>query len=239
MNVVRMNMRNCGGTESLAPTLYHSGLSGDVAQVTRALIDQQQLASIALVGFSMGGNLVLKCAGEWAEQAPAQVKAVATVSPAMDLAVSAAALHSPRNRLYEMKFMRSLLNRYRRKRKLFPDLYDQVRLRAFDSIWDFDEFVTARYSGFAGALDYYERSSSSRVLDHIQIPALVIHAENDPFIRVTACTKKKLAANPHLTYIETREGGHCAFIAEPADVNDDGRWAERVLIDFISAAAQD
>lgn len=235
MNVVRMNMRNCGDTEALTPTLYHSGLSGDVAAVTHALIAEEQLESIALVGFSMGGNLILKCAGEWGDRTPAQVKAVVGISPAMDLAVSAAALHSPANRIYEMRFMRSLLNRYRRKQALYPDLYGELTVRPFHSIWDFDERVTARYGGFAGADDYYARASSSRSLDRIQIPTLVIHALNDPFIRVTAATKQKLAANPHITFIETQEGGHCAFIAEPTSAEDDGRWAERIAVEFIAA----
>jgi predicted alpha/beta-fold hydrolase len=95
MNVVRMNIRNCGGTERLGPTLHHSGLSTDVGAVARALISQESLPRLALVGFSMGGNLVLKLAGEWGREAPEQLQAVAAVSPAIDLAASADALHLP------------------------------------------------------------------------------------------------------------------------------------------------
>jgi hypothetical protein len=235
MNVVRMNMRNCGGTDDLTPTLYHSGLSNDVARVASALMEQDSLPAIALVGFSMGGNLVLKCAGEWGNHAPHQVKAITTVSPAMDLAPSAAALHQGRNRLYELRFMRGLRARYERKRKLFPHLYEEVRLPRLAGIWDFDEYITARYSGFAGAEDYYARASSSRVLEQIAVPTLVIHALDDPFIRVTEGTRRKLLANPHIKYVETAHGGHCAFIAEP-DIRTgyDGRWAERAVVDFIA-----
>src|SRR5258708_7353800 len=93
MNVVRMNMRTCGGTEHLAPTLYHSGLSSDVGVVARTLIEQDDLRSIGLVGYSMGGNLVLKLAGEWGISAPKELKAIAAVSPAADLAASADAMH--------------------------------------------------------------------------------------------------------------------------------------------------
>jgi predicted alpha/beta-fold hydrolase len=89
MNVVRMNMRNCGGTDDLAPTLYHSGLSADVGAVLRALVEQKNLKRIGLVGYSMGGNLVLKLAGELGTNAPDELKAVAAVSPAADLAASA------------------------------------------------------------------------------------------------------------------------------------------------------
>jgi predicted alpha/beta-fold hydrolase len=232
MNVVRMNMRNCGGTDALTPTLYHSGLSADVAAVTRTLIADDQLESIALLGFSMGGNLVLKCAGEWADNAPPQIKAVATVSPAMNLAESASALHDLPNRLYELKFMRGLRQRYAQKRKLFPHLYHDIRLRPFSSIWDFDEFITARYSGFTGAADYYERSSAARIIDQIRIPTLIIHALDDPFIRVTDATRRKVLDNPHITYLETPNGGHCAFLAEGA-TGYDGRWAEKTAVDFI------
>src|SRR5579871_2458 len=101
MNVVRMNMRNCCGTERLTPTLYHSGLSSDVGQVVRTLIEQEKLRRFGLVGYSMGGNLVLKLAGELSNNAPAEIKAVAAVSPAADLAASADAMHLKSNRIYE------------------------------------------------------------------------------------------------------------------------------------------
>src|SRR5689334_3501748 len=98
MNVVRMNMRNCGGTEKLTPTLYHSGMSGDIDAVLTALIKTEALERVAVVGYSMGGNLSLKLAGEYGEDPPPQLKAVATVSPAMDLGPSADALHNWSNR---------------------------------------------------------------------------------------------------------------------------------------------
>src|SRR5581483_7823325 len=111
MNVVRMNQRNCGGTDRLAPTLYHSGRSGDVAKVTENLIEVDGITSLALVGFSMGGNLVLKTAGEWGREPPSELRCVATVCPAMDLAASADALHEPGNRLYELYFLWKLRRR--------------------------------------------------------------------------------------------------------------------------------
>src|SRR5947207_2479176 len=231
MNVVRMNMRNCGDTEALTPTLYHSGLSADVGAVAQELIKEDGLERLGIVGFSMGGNLVLKLAGEWSDQAPPQVKAFATVSPAMDLAASADALHSWRNWMYEQRFLRGLGRRYRRKATLFPDRYDLAHLRRFVSIREFDDKITARYEGFHGADDYYERASSSRVLDRIRIPTLVIHSNDDPFIRILPETRQKLLANPSITWIETSRGGHCAFLAEPNGY--DGRWAERQVIDFI------
>ncbi len=123
-NIVRMNMRNCGGTEALTPTLYHSGLSGDVFVVMRHFIDMYDLQSVSLLGYSMGGNLVLKLAGELGHDAPPELRSVIGVSPAVDLGPSADALHAPINRLYEIKFLRALNRRFRRKAALFPRAFD-------------------------------------------------------------------------------------------------------------------
>jgi len=235
LNVVRMNVRNCGGTEDLSPTLYHSGMSQDVGAVAHELIEQEKLPSIALVGFSMGGNQVLKLAGEWGKgangSAPRELHAVAAVSPAMDLSISADALHRPTNRIYEWRFLLSLRARVRRKIELFPDRYTLSRLW-WNSIRDFDDKVTSRFSGFRDAEDYYEQASSSRVLDAIEIPTLVIHSKDDPFIRVSPETRAKLLGNSCIKFIETDHGGHCGFLAEPRN-GDDGRWAENQILAFV------
>jgi len=229
MSVIRMNMRTCGGTERLASSLYHSGLSSDVGAVLREVVRKKKLRRLGLVGYSMGGNLVLKLAGELGANAPAELKAVAAVSPAADLAASADAMHIGGNRIYEWKFLLSLMRRFKRKSMLHPDLYKKVS-RWPASIREFDDVVTARYCGFAGADDYYYRASAARVLDKIVVPALVLHAKDDPFIRLLPETREKLQANPHITLLETSHGGHCAFLAQPNGY--DGRWAERQIIHF-------
>jgi len=231
MNVVRMNMRNCGGTEKLGPTLYNSGMSADVGAVAKTLIEQDGLQKLAFAGFSMGGNMVLKLLGEWGDQAPPQVKAAVGISPAMDLAVSADALHDRANRLYEMKFLWGLCRRIQRKAALYPEHFEVRHLRGVRSLRDFDDQITARYCGFLDAQDYYTRAASARVLERIAVPALVLHAEDDPFIRILPETRDKLLHNPHITYVETARGGHCAFLAEPNGY--DGRWAERQAIAFV------
>jgi predicted alpha/beta-fold hydrolase len=229
MNVVRMNMRNCGGTEALTPTLYHSGLSSDVGAVLRALIERKGLKRLAAIGYSMGGNLVLKMAGDWSANAPEQLKAVAAVSPAADLGSSADAMHRPSNYIYEWKFLFSLVRRYRRKAALYPDLYKTIP-RFPRSIREFDDVITAHYCGFSGADDYYTRAAAARVLDRIHVPTLIIHANDDPFIRLLPETRAKMVANPKITFIETRHGGHCAFLSAPN--GHDGRWAEVQVINF-------
>jgi uncharacterized protein len=231
MNVVRMNQRNCGGTDSLAPTLYHSGRSGDVAQVAKTLISEYNLSRIALAGFSMGGNLVLKLAGEWATSAPRELRGIVGVCPALDLAPSADALHSPSNRLYEIYFLWKLRRRLRDKARCFPEHFDVARGRGLRSLREFDDKVTAHYCGFAGAQDYYERSSASRVIEEIAVPTLLLHAANDPFIRITPETRAKIAANPNIKFEESEDGGHCSFLAEPNGY--DGRWAERRVVEFL------
>jgi len=237
-NIIRMNMRNCGGTERLSPTLYHSGFSGDVDAVMRFFIAREGLTSMALIGYSMGGNLVLKLAGDLGASAPPALKSVIGVSPAIDLGPSADALHEPLNRIYEMKFLRSLVARYRRKAELFPDVYDSTRADGLRSLRDFDERVTAFYAGFTGADDYYYRAASARVIDRIAVPALVLHALDDPFVRLTPESRAKLQANRRVTLLETAHGGHCAFLADADPARgDDGYWAEQTLLRFLLANA--
>ena len=235
-NIVRMNMRNCGGTEDLSPTLYHSGLSGDVAAVMRTLAAEKGLGAFALVGYSMGGNLVLKLAGELGENRPDSLKAVVGVSPVMDLGVSADALHNLSNRVYEWKFLVGLRRRFRRKAELFPHIYSTTGLERIASLRQFDDQITARYSGFTGADDYYDRASSARVASQISVPTLILHALDDPFIRMLPSTRTALLANQRVRLVETPHGGHCAFLA--AATGYDGYWAEKVLLDFLLSASK-
>jgi predicted alpha/beta-fold hydrolase len=231
MNVIRMNQRNCGGTDGFSPTLYHSGRSPDVAAVTRNLIQQDGISRFALAGFSMGGNLVLKLAGEWGKDHPQQLVAVAAVCPAVDLAASADALHLPSNRVYELYFVWKLRRRLLAKARLFPAKFDTTRLRGITSLRDFDEKITAYYSGFGGAADYYARAAAANVVDRVAVPTLVLHAANDPFIRILPETRQKILSNPNITFVETQDGGHCSFLAHPD--GDDGHWAERQIMRFL------
>ena len=239
MNVIRYNQRNCGGTEALAPVLYHSGLSGDVAAVARDVIDRDGISRLALVGFSMGGNLVLKLAGEWGTQAPPEFRAVVACCPALDLAASADALHEPVNRIYETYFLWALRRRMLHKARLFPEHFDPKRLRGIRSLREFDDKITAYYCGFTGVDDYYDRASAAHVVGQIAAPALVLHSANDPFIRITPETRRKILANPNITFVEPEDGGHCAFIgarngAGGDDVSrNDGYWAENTIVNFL------
>lgn len=232
LNVVRMNMRSCGGTDHLSPTIYHSGRSGDVGRVVEAIVREQGIESVALIGYSMGGNLVLRWAGEVATHPPRQLKAVVGISPLMDLAPSSAALHEPWNRAYEWHFLRQMMARVRRRMKLFPRIYADAAVERIRSMRDFDDAIVARYGGFADADDYYAKVASSKYAGALRVPTLIVHALDDPFIRFLPETRDALMANPHVTYIETECGGHCAFLAS-SKAGDDGRWAEKTLLEFL------
>ena len=175
--------------------------------------------------------------GEWGRDVPVEVKAGVGVSPAIDLAPSADALHDRANRIYEWKFLKGLRRRMRRKAALYPGRYDVRHLRGMRSLRDFDEQITARYCGFRDAQDYYTRAAASRVVDRIAVPTLIVHSLDDPFIRVLPDTREKLLRNQHIHYVETKHGGHCAFLAEPDGY--DGRWAERQAIAFLQCVEKE
>jgi uncharacterized protein len=240
-NVVRMNMRSCGGTDRFSPAIYHSGCSNDVARVVGEIVSQQGLQAVALICYSMGGNLALKYAGELGDIAQGVLKAVVGISPLMDLAPSSAALHEPQNRFYEKYFLRSMIDRVRRKAELFPEIYlpfyASGMLRRLRSMRDFDEQVVARFGGFADADDYYYSVASSRVASQLSVPTLIVHSLDDPFIRMLPETRQRLIDNPHVNLIETNHGGHCAFLAPAAGY--DGYWAERTLLGFLMATVPD
>jgi predicted alpha/beta-fold hydrolase len=232
MNVIRMNMRNCGETDALTPTLYHSGLSSDVGAVVRHYERRYSLKRMALVGYSMGGNLVLKLAGEWGNQPP--LVAVAAVCPAIELAASADALHEPLNRVYEWRFLRGLKMRYLRKKELFPAAYaPAAEIGPVRSIREFDHKIVSPYCGFRDADDYYYRAASARVIDRVAVPTLILHALDDPFIRLLPETRAKILANPHIRFVETRHGGHCAYLSR--DAGNEIHWAEATVIRFLQA----
>jgi uncharacterized protein len=233
-NVIRMNQRNCGGTERLTSTLYHSGRSGDFRAVVMELIERDRLPEIFAAGFSMGGNLVLKMTGEFGDSAPEQFRGVVAINPSLDLASCADALGAPRNLIYNRHFVRRLKRRIRHKAALFPDTYmTQVNdrsLRRIGNVREFDEEITARFCGFAGADDYYARSSAMSVIAAIRRPALILTAQDDPFVLFSSFGIAAIRENPNVRLVAPRHGGHCAFISQ-----EDGPerfWAEARLVEF-------
>jgi predicted alpha/beta-fold hydrolase len=228
-SVVRLNQRNCCGTEHLSRGLYHSGLTHDPLFLLRHLIDREGVPAVVVAGYSLGGNLTLKLAGDLGAEAPPELKAVCAVSPTMDLASCVDALERPANLLYQLNFMRNLRGRMRRKAALFPDLYDLARLARVWTVRGFDEAYTAPMNGFGTAANYYHQASSLRVVDRIRVPALILTAANDPFVPPEQFSRAEVAGNPHVRVVITRDGGHCAFVSEPA-ADHDGYWAEHAVV---------
>jgi predicted alpha/beta-fold hydrolase len=231
-NVIRLNQRNCGGTEKLTQTLYHSGLSGDIRAVLLELIESDGLTEMFAAGFSMGGNLVLKMAGEFGAAAPLQLRGIVAIAPALDLAACADALAEPRNFLYNRHFVKSLKKHMRHKSRLFPDLFplEPASFRGISTVRDFDDVVTARFCGFRDAADYYKRSSSSNVIAAIGRPTLILTAQDDPFVPFTPFQNSAFQANPNITLLAPPYGGHCAFISQDAGL--DRFWAEARIIEY-------
>lgn len=230
-NVVLLNQRNCGGTESLSRSLYHSGLTGDAAYVMRELAATEGIRDVVVAGYSLGGNLALKLAGDYGDAPPPYLRGVCAVSPVLELAKCVEALERRQNIVYQWNFVRGLRARMRRKSLTHPDLFTVNGLRAIRTVRQFDEAYTAPHFGFEGASDYYHRASAMRVVDRIRVPALVITAEDDPFVPVTPFRDPSLTSNPNIELIVTRHGGHCGFVTADA-AGDDGYWAERRIVEF-------
>jgi len=235
-NVVRMNFRTCGGTDHLTTTIYHGGLTEDLRAVVKEFIEVDGLTRLFLVGFSLGGNKVLKLAGEYGDEPPAEVIAVCAVSPSIDLSASSELIMKPSNWIYHRDFVYRLKQRARTKHKLFPHLYDISGLDHVRTIKEFDDRYTSRAHGFDGADDYYYRASSIRVIDRIRIPTLMIHAMDDPFIPFAPLRNELIANNHFLLLIATEQGGHVAFVSADQKGDADRFWAENRAVEFCRLA---
>src|SRR3954468_23818497 len=234
MNVVRLNQRNCGDTEHLATGLFHSGLTADAAHVVHELITVDGIRAIAVAGYSLGGNLALKLAGEYGAHAPRPVVAVAAVSPIIEISECTRALERGENRIYQWNFVKDLKRRIRRKARCHPGAFDLSALDLVKTVREFDETYTAPHFGFRSAEDYYHRASAMRVVDRISVPALVITSDDDPFVPSQPFRDARVAANPYIDLRLSAHGGHCGFIGPAATADDDGYWAENQIVEFVS-----
>ena len=227
-SVHRFNMRSCGGSEHLSgPNLYHSGQTSDLLSVLRQV---KAGAPVFLAGFSLGGNVVLKLAGELGERVSELIAGVIAVSTPIDLAACAKRLQSPANLIYSWRFLRRLKQRIRRKGQTAPGLYPIEQLDGIKSIYEFDDKITAPSFGFGTADNYYATQSSNQFLDRIQVPALLIQAKDDPLIPFQVYNHPAFERNPRLQLLAVEHGGHVGFIsAAPPRF-----WLDRVLVEWMS-----
>ncbi len=223
----RFNMRSCGGTEHLSGrALYHSGQTGDLACVLR---QHRSRGPVILIGFSLGGNVVLKLAGELGESAASLIAGVAAVSTPIDLAACARQLCARANILYARRFLSRLKERVRLKEKLTPGLFRLEDLRRVKTIWDFDDLFTARVFGFGTAENYYGTQSCNQFLEHIRVPALLVQAKDDPMIPFEVYRHPAFSKNRHLRLLAVEHGGHLGFVSR----RKPRLWLDRVLVEWM------
>jgi predicted alpha/beta-fold hydrolase len=238
-HTVRVNMRNCGRTEQMTPTLYCAGLSQDVGSVVEHLRQHMGIEAIYAIGVSLGANVVLKFLGEMGSRGNGYLRAAAALSPPIDLAAGAKRIDESGNRIYQSQFVASLIRRLRRKVELFPGIADMQRIAHIRTIYEFDDVVTAPHFGYGRADDYYRLASSGPLLRNIRVPTLIIQAMDDPMIPFEPFRRSGIEDNPALHLLATRYGGHTGFLTLRRAHRDDFDcyWAESRIVDFLTAQA--
>src|ERR1700682_1890961 len=232
-HAIRVNQRNCGGSERLTPTLYNSGMSADYRAVLEQLANEDGFDQIFFVGYSMGGNLVTKMAGEYGDTPPEALRGICTVCPALDLAACADALERRDNYFYQRHFVAGLMLRYRRKTLLFPSLYKHNGFKPIRTVRQFDDAITAPHAGYRDAQEYYEAAGAKRVVDRVRLPMLLITAEDDPFVPYASFLAARVNFNPSVRFVAPKYGGHCGFISNKG--GPERFWAEQRAVDFFDS----
>lgn len=209
-DVVAMNHRGCSGEDNIHFESYNSGKTSDLAFLVAHILKQPKYSQIHLIGFSLGGNLVLKYLGE-SETLPKQLKKGVAISTPVNLRGSLEALEKPKNWVYNATFVLDLRKKYRRKMARFPQKMTTKTYRKITSLFAFDNLYTAPAGGFKDAYDYYEKSSSLQYLSNITVPVLILNAQNDSFLS-PECFPYKIASESENIFLETpKYGGHVGF----------------------------
>jgi len=213
--VHRFNMRGCGGTQDIALSSYHAGQTSDLEFFVRMLRRESGLPAF-LVGFSLGGNVVLKLAGELGPAAAGLIDGVCAISTPIDLGACVERLAHPENFLYESRFLSRLKQRVRNRARQFPGLVSTNGLDRIRTVYEFDDAYTAKLFGFGTADNYYGTQSAKNFLDGIRVPALLVQAKDDPLIPFSVFDHAAFRTNPHLALVTTDHGGHLGFLSRTA-----------------------
>lgn len=230
-NVVRVNLRSCGNTLHLTPGLYHAGQTKDLLCLIDFLIEQRGLNKFFLVGFSLGGNIVLKTATEL-EKRTSFLKGICAVAPSIDLDLCVTALEKGFNCIYSVRFLRSLKRKVMKKHQLAPENFDISPLAQIKSIRQFDDIYTAREGGYLNASHYYREASSLSCLKNITVPTQIIAAQDDPFIPFEQFKNIK---TKYINLIAPKYGGHLGFIPDirnPIYRKTFNYWLDNQVIHF-------
>jgi len=226
--VHRTNLRSCGGTESLCNTMYHAGLTSDTLAILRQ-IKADFANPIFLIGYSLGGNVSLKLAGELGADASDLLSAVAAVSTPIDLGECVREMSKPQNWIYEWRFLARLKERIRERAKSMPGVYALDTLKNVRSVYEFDDKITAPFFGFGTAANYYETQSSIHFLDRIRVPTLMVQAKDDPLIPFEVFNHPAIRENDCIRLLAVEHGGHLGFLASRFP----RFWLDRVLLQWI------
>lgn len=231
--VHRANIRGCGGTEAMCRTLYHAGLTCDILHILREL-DRQGRGPVIVIGFSLGGNQVLKLAGELGADAGKLIAGICAVSTPIDLAACVRALGRAENFLYQSRFVSRMKERMRLRQRLMPGVFRLDGLARVRTVFDFDDRITAPFFGFGGADHYYATQSALNFLDRIQVPALLIAAEDDPLVPFEVYSHGAVSSNPSIELLAVPHGGHLGFIsARPPRF-----WLDGVVLEWAASMAR-
>lgn len=231
-SVHRFNMRSCGGSDEFAVSNYHAGQTSDLEFVVRQLV-RESSAPMFVCGFSLGGNVVLKFAGELGDRARGLVKGFISVSTPLDLAACVDVLARPSNYLYRRRFLTRLRERIKKRAQQHPNLYDASDLDSVRTVYQFDDRYTARYFGFGSADNYYGSQSSKNFIDAIRVPTLFIQAKDDPIIPFESYSHPAFKTNPNLTLVALENGGHLGFLAR----GPERFWLDSVVLRWIASHA--
>jgi uncharacterized protein len=224
----RTNLRSCGGTESLANTMYHAGLTSDTLAILQT-IKAESHAPIFLIGYSLGGNISLKLAGELALAASNLLAGVIAVSTPIDLGACVRKMSQRENWIYEWRFLTRLKQRIRERAKSMPGHYDLSALDRANSVYEFDDRITAQHFGFGSADNYYNTQSSIHFLHRIALPTLLVQAQDDPLIPFDLFGSDAVTSNPSIALIAPEHGGHLGFIAD----RPPRFWVDRVILHWV------
>jgi len=228
------NFRSCSGELNRQVRFYHSGETNDLAFVIQHSL-AKGYTHISLMGFSLGGNVTLKYAGEQADTIHPAIKNVVVFSVPMDLLACSRNIEKAENKLYLWRFLQTLKPKIEDKALHFPDHFDVNRWREVKTFWDFDHIYTGPLHGFEGADDYYQRSSSKYFVEKIAIPTLIVNAENDPLVPYQSLPSEVIADLPNVWLELTGEGGHCGFRPNRFTYKD-AYWSELRALSFLQQA---